>query len=105
MKKLEISITKAHLQGFTITLGDDGTPNVSASIALLTEGGKKITDYTASTYAWDESKKLVVPPEAFSLLGDAGRLIEASIVKHCRDSQASLGSGEDKPLDLSEIPF
>ena len=67
MKKLDIAITKAQLQGFTVSLNEDGTPNVSASLALLTEGGKKITDYSASTYTYDETKRLNVPPEAYAL--------------------------------------
>lgn len=105
MKKLDISITKAQLQGFTVTLDSEGKPSVSASLALLTEGGKKITDYSASTWAYS-GEKLDVPPEAFAHLGQAGKLIEESIVKHCRDSQLTLGSGnDDAPIDLSEIPF
>lgn len=103
MKKLDINITKAQLESFSLTLNEK--PVINASLGLYTEGGKKITTYAASSNAWDETKKLEIPLEAHALLAKAAKLIEASIVKHCRDSQGMLGSGDDMPIDLSEIPF
>jgi hypothetical protein len=103
MKQLDISITKAQLEGFTLVLGE--TPTISATIGLYTNGGKKITTYTANTNAWDDSKKLKVAPKAHMYLAQASKLIEAAIVQHCVDSQGALGTGSDLPLDLSDIPF
>ncbi len=104
MKKLDIAITKAQLQSFTLDIRGN-EPQVTATIGLFTEGGKKITEYSASTNAWDETKKLTIPPEALYALGTAAKIIEASIVKHCRDSQGALTAGDDAPINLDEIPF
>lgn len=106
MNKLDINITKASLEGFIVTAAD-GAAHVTANIALLTEGGKKITSYSVNTNAWDDLKKLQLPVEVMPLLGRAAQLIEAAAVKHCRDEQKGIAAtgSDDTPIDLSDIPF
>ena len=110
MKKLDISITKATLKSFTVSIGEDKIPNVSATIALLTEGGKEITDYTIRTNAWDDKTKMELPVSVLAPLGEAAKILEGVAVRHCRDGQKSLATStapalDDSPIDLSEIPF
>lgn len=108
MKKLDIQITKAALQSFSVTI-DDEMPKVSATIALLTEGGKTITTYTISNKSWNEQDKFDLPIAAMPHLGAVARILEEVVTKHCNDSQVALTAGatafDDAPIDLSSIPF
>jgi hypothetical protein len=136
MKKLNINITKAQLKSYTITL-EDGKPVISATCELLTEGGKPVTTYTASTrkYDWEATTNFELPLAAIGPIVELARILEEITVQNCRDSQMALESGadedpikpedltfltlpanntsdddeeediDDKPIDLSEIPF
>lgn len=141
MKQLNINITKAQLKSYSVTL-EDGKPVISATCELLTEGGKPVTTYTASTkrYAWESSSEFELPIEAIAPIVELAKILENVVVKNCRDSQLGLESTvntdpiqpqdlealalpvaldniegsrgfptiddvDDKPIDLSEIPF
>lgn len=128
MKKLDIAITKAQLVSFGVKL-KDGRPEVDASIALMTEGGKQITTYSIYTDEW-HSDSFELPIEAMPLIGDLARVLEAVAVRHCRDGQLALPAPAktktavlkgfpnipdgtkvnvidvgDEPINLDEIPF
>jgi hypothetical protein len=92
MKKLSINITKAQLVSFSVEL-KDGQPEVGATIALITDGGKAITTYSISTDSWNNKDKFKLPMELMPLLGDAARILEGVVVRHCRDGQLALGAG------------
>lgn len=130
MKTLSINITKAQLKSYTVEL-KEGKPVVSATIELLTEGGTAVTTYTVSTESWYSDKnKFELPMAAISPIVELAKVLEQVTVAKCRDSQLALGSGVDqdpinvddvakltlpaevvksiednKPIDLSEIPF
>lgn len=101
MKKLDISISKAQLMGFDVKL-EDGMPVVSASIALMTEGGKIITSYSAGTEKW-RSDPLDLSVNALPLIGDLARMLEGAVVRHCRDSQMALPA--PAPKDEHKVDF
>lgn len=106
-QKLEINITRAALQSFNVSL-DEKKPNVTATIALLTEGGKAITTYTIRTEAWDAKDKFDLPVNCIGPIIDICRQLEEVVTKHCRDSQLGLPAGQaksDEPINLDDIPF
>lgn len=89
MKRLDIQITKAALESFSVELRE-GKPRVTASIALLTEGGKKITDYTISTNHWEDEQKFDLPMECIEPIVVIARQLEAVVTRHCRDTQRTI---------------
>ena len=134
MKQLNINITKARLKSYTVEL-KEGKPVVSAIIDLLTEGGMEVTTYTVSTESWYSDKnKFDLPLQAIAPIIKLAKVLEDTVVDKCRDSQLALSAGlptdpiqeadlealalpepkeaevvedeiDDKPIDLSEIPF
>ncbi len=91
MKKLNIEITKAQLTGYTVTFNEDGLPNVSASIALLTENLKEVTTHTISTNSWRDEDKFELPLGMITPMQKIAVALEEVIVNHMRDSQLKLG--------------
>ena len=130
MKKLEIAITKAQLVSFDVT-AEEGRPEVSVTLALMTEGGKQITSYSVRTNSWNDKDKIELPMEALPLIGSLSRILENVAVRHCRDSQLALPAPtktpktavlknfspeldgvevnildiDDAPINLDDIPF
>ncbi len=100
MKKIDIQITKAALKSFSVELHDK-KPVVSASIALLTEGGKVVTDYSISTDSWQDENKFDLPIECIAPIVELARKLEAVVTKHCRDSQLALPA---KAMTIDDIP-
>ena len=89
MKKLDIKITKAQIESFLVTLKEE-SPEVSATIALLTEGGKKITSYSISTDSWNEVNKFELPQEMIMPIMLIMRELEALVVGHVKTNQKLL---------------
>lgn len=101
MKKLDINITKAELVSFSVT-AKKGEPEVSATIALMTEGGKTITTYNVTTHPWNDKDKLDIPVSALPLIGQLAVIIEEQAVKQCRDAQLGISAGTRQ---TEEVPF
>lgn len=99
MKKLDIQITKAALKSFSVEL-QEKKPVVSASIALLTEGGKVITDYTISTSHWQSENEFELPVECIAPIIKLAEQLETVVTKHCRDSQLALSA----TASIDDIP-
>lgn len=89
MKKLNINITKAQIVSFSVQL-KEGEPQVSATIALITDGGKEISQYSISTYSWQEENKFELPVELIQPIVGIMRTLEGVVVKHCMGSQLQL---------------
>ena len=90
MKKLAINITKAQLTSFEVTL-KDSLPAVSATITLLTAGGKPITSYTVGTNHWQDENKIDLPDDIVAPIVKAVEILETVVVRHCRDHQKAIG--------------
>lgn len=106
MKKLDIAITKASIVSFDVAV-EEGKPKVGVTLALMTEGGKIVTTYSAGTESW-RSDPIELPVNALPLIGDLARMLEGIAVRKCRDYQKALPApvkSADQPIDLSEIPF
>lgn len=106
MKKLDIQITKAALKSFSVQLEGE-KPSVTATIALLTEGGKQITTYCISTSSYNERDQFELPLDVIGPIIQIAKSLEHVVTKHCRDAQKGIGAGDisEQPIDLSEIPF
>ena len=89
MKKLNINITKAQILSFNVELKEK-KPEVSATIGLFTEGGKKITDYFISTSAWDDDNKFELPSNLIIPILAIMKELEVVVVNHCRNNQLLL---------------
>ena len=93
MKKINIEITKAQILSFSVILNEK-EPIVSATIGLLTDGGKKISDYTVSTQSWNDENKFELPVEIIQPILSIMQTLEGVVIKHCKDNQLRLSSGE-----------
>lgn len=102
MKRLDIQITKAALKSFSVDL-KEGKPEVSATIALLTEGGKQITEYSISTDSWQKDNQFDLPLECISPIVIMARQLEYIVTKHCRDSQLALPANVSIPQTLTTL--
>ena len=113
MESIDISIKKAKIHGYQVTLGDN-IPNVSATIQLLTEGGKEITSYSISTDHWQSNLKFELPLGMVGPIVDIARQLEAIVSKHCQNSALGITHvpapeivpdvpKDAKPID--DIPF
>lgn len=90
MQTLNINISKAKIEGFQVTLEDDA-PIVSATISLLTEGGKKITSYFISSKHWQENLKFNIPIEMIPPIIEISKALEKIVTAHCQNSVLMLG--------------
>lgn len=104
MNKLKINITKANLHSFDVSANEEGLPDVSVTLALMTDGGKPITTYTARTNNWNDKDKLNLPIEAIPLIGELAKILERAAVKHCRDSQLALPIPKKQTATLKGFP-
>jgi len=94
MRKINnINITKAQLLSFNVVLKEK-EPEVSATITLLTTGGKKITEYSISTDAWDDSKKFELPPLMVIPILAIAQELEKEVIKHCNSTTKQLTTGK-----------
>lgn len=89
MKKLNIQITKAQIVSFRVELKDN-QPQVSATIALLTDGNKPISSYSISTDTWNEQDKFALPVSIIKPIMDILKDIEPIVVKHCMGEHLQL---------------
>lgn len=89
MQTLNINITKAKIQGFSVQLDED-KPRVDATIQLLTAGGKKITSYAIGSEHWDDSMKFNLPHEIVGPILEIARILERVVTDHCQSSAARL---------------
>lgn len=90
MKKINISITKAQLHGFAVTM-TDGAPEVTATIYLYGENGTKITEYTIATNHWESNLKFELPLGMHAPILSMIRELESVVVEHCNNAQRLIG--------------
>ena len=102
MRSLDIEITKAQLVRFGVEIKDD-KPVVNATLALLTEQGRKITEYAISTNSWNKDTKFDFPIEAVEPIKEIISILERVATRHCKDQNLALPEGEKK--EDPTIPF
>lgn len=101
MKKLDIAITKATLQSFSVD-AHEGKPVVTVTLALMTAGGKKITTYSIDNHSWRDDP-LDIDITMLPLIGDLARKLEGAAVRHCKDSQLALPAPKAKETTTDKV--
>lgn len=109
MREIKINITKARISSFQVTL-DKEYPRVSATIELLTAGGKTITSYSVSSDHWQKEMKFDLPAEMVFPIREIADRLEAIAREHCETSIMRLAAPTDiiEPVPLAggeEVPF
>lgn len=89
MQTLNISISKAQLDGFQVTL-EDNMPQVTATISLLTAGGKKVTSYSIASNHWQDNLKFQVPLEMIPPILSIAEALEKIVTDHCQSTALKL---------------
>lgn len=74
LHKINISINKAKITRviFTFPEEDDGLPQISVQLALISVGGNKVTEVDLSTSSWNKNTKLPeleIPIDVYDKLG------------------------------------
>ena len=95
MRKIEIDIKRGQIKSFSVTLGEE-YPDVSATIALFTEGGRQISEYSISTSAWNESLKFKLPPSMIAPIKEIMDDLERVAIEHCNNQILKLGEGKNE---------
>ena len=92
MKKINIQISKAQIDSYSVELKDN-KPEVSATIALIANDNNPITTYSISTDAWNEKNKFKLPTAMISPIVEIMKELEPIIVRHCMGEHLKLNSG------------
>ena len=103
MQVLNIQITKARISGFSVDLGET-EPKVSATIKLLTEGGKEITSYSISSHHWQDNLKISVSPEMVGTIIRMADQLEKIVAEHCQSTALQLAHIQEV-VSPTEVPF
>ncbi len=90
MTQLEINITKAQISSFNVQLSESKIV-VFATITLLTEGNKRITDYTISSDHWQKENKFMLPLTMMEPIKNIMSQLEEIVVEHCKTQQKLIG--------------
>lgn len=101
MKKLNIEITRAALTGFEVKFNDEGLPDVTATIMLMTEEGKEVTTHHLRTDGWREENKFTLPLVMIEPIQRIAAALEEVVVDHLRDGQLALGSAPEQ-VEISD---
>ena len=107
MKEIKINITKARIRGFTVAMNDPTFPSVSATIDLLTDGGKIISTYEISSNHWLPEKKFDLPIDMIFPLGQIASQLERIVTEHCEYSTLRIvGPAMENAIPAeSDVPF
>lgn len=94
MKKINVSVTKAQILSYRVEITKDA-PQVSATIGLFTDGGKKISEYSISTNSWNDEDKFEIEPTMLSPIMDIMYDLEGIVVRHMNEGQLTLKKGDE----------
>lgn len=106
MKKIEINISHAKIESFSVNLESD-IPTISATVGLFTANEKKISTYTVTNrrYYWEEAE---FPPEVFDGLYRMLDIIERVVTNNAKSKIGLLSAKTEeskKSEDYNDIPF
>jgi len=85
MREIQISITKARITRFEVVMEKD-LPRVTATIDLLTAGGKSISSYSISSDHWQSEMKFELPPDMIFPIREIADRLESIVREHCENS-------------------
>lgn len=105
MRNLDIKINRAAITGFDVRLSEDGLPNVSVNIVLMTEQGKEVTTHQLRTNGWREEDKFALPLVMIDPIQRIAAALEEVVVNHLRDGQLALGGGDRIEIEGEENEF
>jgi hypothetical protein len=91
MRSINIEITKAKLEGFTATFDSDDTLHLSATLALMTENGEKVSAYSLNTRTYYENK-FNLPINVIEPIFKIAQEIEIIATKQCRSHHLELSA-------------
>jgi hypothetical protein len=85
MRSIDIKITKARLESFSVELPNGkGLPNFTAKLGLYTESEKKVSEYTLSTNSWyGEESTVTIPDEIHYPLSEVISILERVAYRKC----------------------
>jgi hypothetical protein len=101
MKKIDIQITKGAIKGFAVEMAD-GLPQVTATVALFTEGGKEVTTYSISTHTYYGTNTFELPAQMIAPIKEITARLEAVLI---HERNKSMHLQEVKPEALAETPI
>lgn len=112
MKKIEINISHAKIEGFSVSMETE-IPRIAATIWLYTQNEKKISTYTVTNqrYYWEE---IEFPPEIFDGLYRILDVIEWTVTRNAQSKIWLLPAKTErqknqtkkpKMEDFDDIPF
>jgi len=82
MKKIDIQITKAQIESYSVELVD-GLPDVTATISLYTANNKKISTFALSTKSWQDCS-FNLPPQMIPDIKNIASRLEEILIRECK---------------------
>jgi len=89
--KIDIHISEGKLESFNVTMNEDGLPDLTATIALYTAHGKKITTFSVGTESWRGDTDMKLPIATIPAIQKIAEEIEQATILSCRESQLMIG--------------
>ena len=94
MKPIDIKINQAKILSYNVTLSDDGTPEVAASIGLFS-GVKKISSFNLRTQTYySEGLTFELPASMIEPIVDIAKQLETILVFECNKQLKRLPMSE-----------
>ena len=96
MRKIDVKITKAQIQSFSVELKEK-EPVVSANIVLFTDGERAIANYQVTTeeYSWNKESHFDLPVSAIPHIKSIMQILERVVAAHAQSSALELRAGGD----------
>jgi hypothetical protein len=92
MKPITINITQAKIMSYDVKLRDD-KPEISCTIALMSDSGKSIATYSVGTESWrDQSTQFALSPGIVDSILSMSHHLEGVVTAHCENQQKLLAN-------------
>jgi hypothetical protein len=92
LKAIDIQINQAKIKSFEVSFNEEGLPDVTARIALLT-GNKEISSFTLSTESWQTKNTFELPTGVINPIKKIGEELETILIRQCSAAIGQLGDG------------
>lgn len=116
MRTIEINITKARLESFSISFPKEGTPDIEATLWLYAANDKRISQYSIGTKSWSDNR-IEFPPELHTYISNTMEILEHIAHRECngemwmiesskqRKQRESEGSYYTNSISIEDLPF